>query len=133
LSAAAREIVGQIIASGGEIWFDGDRIRGRNIPRPLAEQIKVLPVGVALVALLSTPKIASVDPGGSTPQQPAPATVHCRDCQHFTPDAINPPEGVGFCGATLTGLPPKGQRGYGCCYPSSPRACPNFQQKEPTI
>jgi hypothetical protein len=64
---------------------------------------------------------------------PAMGTVHCRDCQHFTPDAINPPEGVGLCGATLTGLPPKGQRGYGCCYPSSPRACPNFQQKEPTI
>jgi hypothetical protein len=130
MSAAAREIVAQVIASGGELWFDGDRIRGRNIPRPLAEQIKALPVGVALVALLSTTKAASVDPGGSTPQQRAPATVHCRDCAEFDSGPTHWAGGLGKCARTADGRPPVASRGIGVCFPDAPRQCPDYKETQ---
>ena len=50
----AREIVQEIIGAGGELWFDGDRVRGRNIPRRLAVLVKADEGGI-LAALLSTP------------------------------------------------------------------------------
>ncbi|MBU2848162.1 hypothetical protein HF925_06145 [Acidithiobacillus ferriphilus] len=49
----AREIVQEIIGAGGELWPDGDRVRGRNIPRRLAVLVKADEGGV-LAALLST-------------------------------------------------------------------------------
>jgi hypothetical protein len=50
----AREIVQEIIGAGGELWFDGDRVRGRNIPRRLAVLVKADEGGI-LAALLSAP------------------------------------------------------------------------------
>ncbi len=50
----AREIVQEIIGAGGELWFEGDRVRGRNIPRRLAVLVKADEGGV-LAALLSAP------------------------------------------------------------------------------
>ena len=50
----AREIVQEIIGAGGELWFEGDRVRGRNIPRRLAVLVKADEGGI-LAALLSTP------------------------------------------------------------------------------
>lgn len=58
---------------------------------------------------------------------PLRASVRCRDCQHFTPDTINPPQGLGRCAVTLTGLPPAPVRGYAACYPMALRQCPNFE------
>jgi hypothetical protein len=49
----AAELVSQIVASGGSLWFDGERVRGRNIPRRLAEQVKATPQGEMLLALLA--------------------------------------------------------------------------------
>ena len=49
----AREIVQEITRAGGELWFDGNRVRGRNIPRRLAVLVKADEGGV-LAALLST-------------------------------------------------------------------------------
>lgn len=56
--------------------------------------------------------------------------AHCGACLHFTPDTINPPQGVGRCTVTLTGLPPAPVRGYGVCYPFSLRTCAHFQPLE---
>jgi hypothetical protein len=50
----AREIVQEIIGAGGHLWFDGDRVRGRNIPRRLAVLVKADEGGI-LAALLSAP------------------------------------------------------------------------------
>ena len=50
----AREIVQEIIGAGGELWFDGNRVRGRNIPRRLAVLVKADEGGI-LAALLSAP------------------------------------------------------------------------------
>jgi len=50
----AREIVQEIIGAGGELWFEGDRVRGRNIPRRLAVMVKADEGGI-LAALLSAP------------------------------------------------------------------------------
>ncbi len=50
----AREIVQEIIGAGGELWSDGDRVRGRNIPRRLAVLVKADEGGI-LAALLSAP------------------------------------------------------------------------------
>ena len=50
----AREIVQEIIGAGGELWPDGDRVRGRNIPRRLAVLVKADEGGI-LAALLSAP------------------------------------------------------------------------------
>ena len=56
------------------------------------------------------------------------APVSCRDCTHFQPDTINPPQGAGRCAVTLTGLPPAPLNGsYGVCYPFTPRTCSHFQ------
>ncbi|MHB8249069.1 MAG: hypothetical protein ACYDCX_09345 [Acidithiobacillus sp.] len=52
--STAREIVQEIIGAGGHLWFDGDRVRGRNIPRRLAMQVKA-DEGAILAALLSAP------------------------------------------------------------------------------
>jgi hypothetical protein len=51
---AAREIVQEIIGAGGELWIEGDRVRGRNIPRRLAVLVKADEGGI-LAALLSAP------------------------------------------------------------------------------
>ena len=56
--------------------------------------------------------------------------ARCGACSRFIPDSVNPPEGVGRCAVTLTGLPPAPVRGYGACYPFSPRTCANFQPLE---
>ena len=48
----AREIVQEIIGAGGELWPDGNRVRGRNIPRRLAVLVKADEGGI-LAALLS--------------------------------------------------------------------------------
>ena len=56
-----------------------------------------------------------------------PARVTCGTCTHFLPNTINPPQGVGCCARTLSGLPPKGGSGYGCCYPFSPRVCTHYE------
>ena len=47
------------------------------------------------------------------------ALVTCHDCQHFTPDAINPPSGLGHCQIDAAGdrLP----------WPSLPRRCQSFE------
>lgn len=50
----AREIVRKIIGAGGELWVDGDRVRGRNIPRRLAEMVRA-DEGAILAVLLSKP------------------------------------------------------------------------------
>lgn len=57
----------------------------------------------------------------------APARVTCGACAHFQPDTINPPQGMGHCTRTLSGLPPKGGSGYGVCYPFSPRVCKHHE------
>ncbi|MDA8151246.1 MAG: hypothetical protein M0003_00800, partial [Acidithiobacillus sp.] len=54
----AREIVQEIIGAGGHLWFDGDRVRGRNIPRRLAVLVKADEGGI-LAALLSAPAPAN--------------------------------------------------------------------------
>jgi hypothetical protein len=72
---------------------------------PLAEQIKALPVGVALAA---------------------PATVHCRDCDEFVPGPTHWAGGLGRCSRTADGRPPIASRGYGVCYPDAPRQCPDY-------
>lgn len=46
---------------------------------------------------------------------PRPA-VTCGDCQHFTPDTINPPAGMGTCSS-----------GHGSHYPMTAHRCEAFQ------
>lgn len=59
------------------------------------------------------------------------ASVRCGDCLHFTPDAVNPPQGVGRCALTLTGLPPAPLNGsYGVPYPFTPRTCTHHERNE---
>lgn len=41
----------------------------------------------------------------------------CCDCQHFTPDPINPPAGMGICG-----------KGYGMWHAGAKRNCADFQR-----
>lgn len=62
---------------------------------------------------------------------PLRASVRCGDCQHFTPDAVNPPQGMGTCALTLTGLPPPPIHGNDmrCCYPMAPRRCASYAPK----
>jgi hypothetical protein len=60
----------------------------------------------------------------------SPARVSCSSCAHFQPDTINPPQGMGRCTRTLSGLPPKGGSGYGVCYPFSLRVCKHYEPIE---
>ena len=53
--------------------------------------------------------------------------ARCGACSRYTPDTVNPPQGIGRCALTLTGLPPV--RGYPC-YPFTPRTCTSFQPLE---
>ena len=86
--------------------------------------------------MTSRPQNAPKAAGIGNPTTPAEKVAQnanmarCGVCLHFTPDTINPPQGVGRCGVTLTGLPPAGGRGYGVCYPFSPRHCAHFQPLE---
>ena len=50
--------------------------------------------------------------GGYIPRPP----VTCGDCQHFTPDTINPPAGMGTCAS-----------GHGMHYPMQQHRCGEFQ------
>ena len=68
-----------------------------------------------------TPSLAETSDVGAT------ARVSCGTCAHFRPDTINPPQGMGRCARTLSGLPPKGGSGYGCCYPFGPRVCTRYE------
>jgi len=81
----------------------------------------------------NAPKAAGI--GNPTTQAPkvaqnanmGPLRARCGDCQHYQPDSVNPPQGIGRCALTLTGLPPV--RGYPC-YPFTPRTCTSFQPLE---
>lgn len=44
--------------------------------------------------------------------KPWPRQPDCAGCQHFVPDAINPPAGIGSCAT-----------GHGSFYPSQRHAC----------
>lgn len=67
-------------------------------------------------------------PGQKIAQRPDMGPLRrCGDCLSFQPDAVNPPQGIGRCALTITGLPPAPVRGYGCCYPFSPRQCPSYE------
>lgn len=71
---------------------------------------------VAFVARVAFPKSATAQQA----RQPCPP-VTCGDCQHFTPDTINPPAGMGSCGS-----------GHGIHYPMQRRVCATFlPDKEP--
>jgi hypothetical protein len=61
-----------------------------------------------------------------------PPPMFCRDCQNFTPNPHNPEWGIGSCAATLTrdGRAAPSSRGYGVCYPTAPRTCPNYEGNE---
>ena len=52
------------------------------------------------------------------PTQPVIILVQCRDCQHFTPDAENPDQGIGRCKVDADGDRPP--------WPNAPRRCDRF-------
>ena len=54
--------------------------------------------------------------------------VHCGTCLHFTPDHVNPPQGVGTCKITGAG-PSSGGSGYSACYPMADRYCVNHEMR----
>ena len=57
--------------------------------------------------------------------------ARCGTCLHFTPDHVNPPQGVGTCKITGAGPPPGGS-GYEACYPLAPRQCPSYELRNET-
>ena len=152
---SAAEIIVEIVQVGGEIWAEDGRLKFRGVPARLVPAIREHKA--ALLALLpeqtgqrSTPPV-SVDPepamgpygagvatehpdGSMTSKEqgknrpPAPAAVTCGSCAEFTPDAINPAQGVGRCSLTANGLPPIASRGYGCCFPMAPRTCSDYKE-----
>ena len=63
-------------------------------------------------ARLPMPKPAPMDTRVS---EPAPVVVRCGQCRHFERDTVNPPEGLGRCGAAVVSERPH--------YPNAPRYC----------
>jgi hypothetical protein len=133
------EIMGaKAIANANPANLANDRVLGGStlatlaplaLANPLQEPTKTdTTTGVASVTATALTKIASVDPGGSTPQQPAPATVHCRDCAEFEPGPTHWAGGLGKCARTADGRPPVASRGYGVCFPDAPRQCSDYKE-----
>ena len=78
----------------------------------------VLPVVDGWPRALGCPWCAVRKAGGYIPRP----SITCGNCQHFKPDAINPPAGMGTCA-----------RGHGTHYPMTTHRCASFQpDKEPT-
>lgn len=135
---SAHEIVQGIVAAGGSLWFDGYRVRGRNIPRRLAVLVKADEGGI-LAAMFSKQPLVAPLPSESmdnttqpTPMQhsasmapqPPPAAVTCGSCARFQP---GPQQlSIGRCLAAVDGSPPKDQRGYRAAYPMAQRQCPEY-------
>lgn len=51
--------------------------------------------------------------------KPWPRQPHCEGCQHYVPDPINPPAGMGQC-----------QAGHGWWHAAAPHPCGHHQPKE---
>jgi hypothetical protein len=49
--------------------------------------------------------LAAMNPAPSVDANPASVGGTCRECRHWTPDAINPVEGLGHCAAGSSKLP----------------------------
>jgi hypothetical protein len=71
----------------------------------------VLPVVDGWPRALGCPWCAVRKAGGYIPRP----SVTCGDCQHFTPDVLNPPAGMGICA-----------NGHGTHYPMTTRRCAEF-------
>lgn len=56
----------------------------------------------------------------------SPLPHRCGDCLRFLRDLVGFGEGVGYCTASSSGLPPQGGRGYQAAYPRAARWCPEF-------
>jgi hypothetical protein len=133
-------LLAEMRSAGLTIAVDGGRLRvgpAGLLTDELRASIREHRAGlISILAAETAPAVESAtDP---TPAEkidsrpvsgPAMGTVHCRDCQHFVPDTINPPEGVGLCGVTGAG-PPSGGSGYKACYPMAPRRCPSYQKEQ---
>jgi hypothetical protein len=72
---------------------------------------EVLPVVDGWPRALGCPWCFVRKAGGYIPRPP----VACESCRHFTPDTINPPAGIGTCGA-----------GKGSHYPAQQHGCDTF-------
>jgi hypothetical protein len=71
----------------------------------------VLPVVDGWPRALGCPWCFVRKAGGCIPRP----SITCGDCQHFTPDTINPPAGMGTC-----------NRGHGTHYPMTAHRCASF-------
>ena len=58
----------------------------------------------------------------SSSEHPKHECVRCGDCQHFVPDPINPPGGIGKCAIT-------GDGSRGLLYPFKYRECGDFTER----
>jgi hypothetical protein len=61
----------------------------------------------------------------ATQKSPVVSLVQCRDCQHFEPDQVNPPAGLGNCRINADGDP--ASPGYRAPWPTLPRRCNQFE------
>lgn len=75
----------------------------------------VLPVVDGWPRALGCPWCFVRKAGGYIPRPP----VTCEDCRHFTPDTINPPAGMGVCGA-----------GKGMHWPMQRHACADHSMRK---
>lgn len=73
---SAREIVQEIVAAGGSLWFDGQRVRGRNIPRRLAVLVKADEGGVLAAMFSKQPLVAPL------PSESMDSTTPTEKMQH---------------------------------------------------
>ncbi len=81
--------------------------------------------------MTDTTQAAKIAPRATMALQSAPATVRCESCAEFEPGTPVWARGIGKCAKTATGLPPVSSRGYGACFPSAPRICPDYQEAPP--
>ena len=130
-------LVEKLRAAGFTLTAEGSRLRvapADSLTDALRQGIREHRAGiVALLAAEAAPAIESyLCPTPAEKMQHradmAPSRVSCGDCAEFTPDAINPAQGVGTCSVTSNGMPPVASRGYGCCFPTAPRQCPDFKE-----
>jgi hypothetical protein len=56
----------------------------------------------------------------------SPLPHRCGDCSRFLRDQVGFGDGMGYCTASSSGLPPQGGQGYRVAYPRAAHWCPEF-------
>lgn len=87
---SAHEIVQEIVAAGGSLWFDGYRVRGRNIPRRLAVLVKADEGGILAAMFSKQPLVAPLPSESMDDTTPTEKMQHRADMAPQSDQELSP-------------------------------------------